>query len=74
MNALNTYNSPNPISTLPQSLANYEPKQQLPLTLRPVPTPSNNPEAFKALQNQNREAGQAAKNVKSIGLMMPGSE
>jgi len=59
------------------ALIGYEPKQQLPLTLRPVLTPGNNPDQFKANQKTLRDALLAtrSKTVPPIkGLMLPGSE
>ena len=63
-------------SNLPTTLANYEPRQQVPLTLRPVTTPSNNPEAYKALELARRDAILAkypSHSQQPKGMMMPGT-
>lgn len=65
------------LNGVPSSLANYEPKQQVPLTLRPVVTPGNNPELFKANQKQLRDAYQARTSRAPLltkGMMLPGSK
>ena len=46
-------------TSAPQALANYEPKPPIPLTLRPVLTPGNNHEQFKAEQKRLRDAAMA---------------
>lgn len=55
------------------TLANYEPRQQYPLSLKPVTTPANNPEyyKFKRKQQQDADASHVAKKYK--GLMLPGT-
>ena len=63
-------------SNLPQTLANYEPKQQVPLTLRPVTTPANNPEAFKALELARRDrilSKYTGASAMPKGMMLPGT-
>lgn len=63
-------------SNLPMTLANYEPKQQIPLTLRAVNTPSNNPEAFKLMELARRDAILAkypASSRQPKGMMLPGT-
>ena len=59
------------------SIANYEPRPQMPLTLRGVITPGNNPILFKERQRISREAragklGTSAPSYK--GMMLPGSK
>ena len=70
----NPSSNPNSVSF---SIANYEPRPQIPLTLRPVTTPGNNPAQFKENLRRVREAT-AAKLGKSIpsskGMMLPGSK
>ena len=71
-----TYNTSfNPNSTS-FNIANYEPRPQIPLTLRPVLTPGNNPTIFKDRIKKVREA-QAARLGKTPpsykGMMLPGS-
>ncbi|KAH0536936.1 hypothetical protein FGG08_006238 [Glutinoglossum americanum] len=67
--------SSNPTS-MSFTVANYEPRPQMPLTLRPVITPGNNPELFKQRQKALRDAaaskrGRAAPTYK--GMMLPGT-
>lgn len=67
--------SSNP-SNMSFSLANYEPRPQMPLTLRGVVTPGNNPIQFKERQRLAREA-KAAQHGKAQGgpkgMMKPGA-
>ncbi|KAH8684771.1 hypothetical protein BGZ60DRAFT_398282 [Tricladium varicosporioides] len=69
----------NPSSNMDQSLAvaNYEPRPQMPLTLRPVVTPGNNPVEFARREKIKRDAFAAAngKPPPSVnrGIMLPGS-
>ena len=55
------------------TLANYEPRQQYPLSLKPVTTPANNPDLYrlKRKQQQDATASQIAKRFK--GIMLPGT-
>lgn len=59
------------------TIANYEPRPQMPLTLRGVITPANNPILFKERQRIAKEAT-ASKVSKFLpthkGLMLPGSK
>lgn len=69
----NPSSNPNSMSF---SIAGYEPKPQMPLTLRGVITPGNNPALFKERQRISREAragklGTSAPSYK--GMMLPGS-
>ncbi|KAI9682393.1 MAG: Chromatin structure-remodeling complex protein rsc9 [Caeruleum heppii] len=70
--AYNPASNPNSMSF---TIANYEPKTQMPLTLRPVITPGNNPILFKERQRTLRDARAArdrnAQNYK--GMMLPGT-
>lgn len=72
---MNGYNAAYAHNGSSQSLASYEPKQQFPLTLRPVTTPSNNPEAYKILQNAHRDAiaAKSGRPSPSKPTMLPGS-
>ncbi|MCJ1392901.1 Chromatin structure-remodeling complex protein rsc9 [Xylographa bjoerkii] len=74
-NAYNYNPSSNPNSSS-FSIANYEPRIQVPLTLRPVLTPGNNPAMFRERLKKIREA-QAAKLGKTPpsykGMMLPGT-
>ena len=70
----NASSNPNSMSF---SIANYEPRPQMPLTLRGVITPGNNPTLFKERQRISREAragklGTSAPSYK--GMMLPGSK
>ena len=72
------YNNPssNPNSTN-FSISNYEPRMQMPLTLRPVVTPSNNLPVFqeKIKQLQDARATQLGlKTAPPLGMMLPGSQ
>ena len=55
------------------TLANYEPRQQYPLSLKPLTTPANNPELYRLKRKQQQDAGasQIAKRFK--GIMLPGT-
>ncbi|KAF1811877.1 hypothetical protein P152DRAFT_436752 [Eremomyces bilateralis CBS 781.70] len=64
----------NGVSSVPPNsvvLANYDPKPQVPSAVKPVNTPSNNPELFRQL----RERQTAKKPFPGVqkGLMMPGT-
>lgn len=66
----------NPVSTS-FNVANYEPRLQMPLTLRGVVTPGNNPSLFKERQRIAREAkaaqsGKVSSSTK--GMMKPGGK
>ncbi|KAI9765447.1 MAG: Chromatin structure-remodeling complex protein rsc9 [Geoglossum simile] len=70
---VNSSSNPNSMSF---TVANYEPRPQMPLTLRPVITPGNNPELFKQRQKALRDSqaskgGQTAPSYK--GMMLPGT-
>jgi len=74
--AANGLNNPNMVAA---ALDGYEPKQQFPLTLRPVITPGNNPDQFKASQKALRDAILAARSrdspanaISLVGMMLPG--
>ena len=71
---LNASANPNSMSF---TIANYEPRPQMPLTLRGVITPANNPTLFKERQRIIKEAT-APRAIKALpthkGLMLPGSK
>ncbi|KAL9087527.1 MAG: hypothetical protein Q9165_006638 [Trypethelium subeluteriae] len=73
--ALNLYGMTNGIQTTGalMTLANYEPRPQLPLTLKPVTTPANNPEHFSQKRSRAKDdvAGRASQKHK--GMMLPGT-
>lgn len=57
------------------SVNTYEPRPQIPMTLRPVMTPGNNPPAFKANLKRLRDANRVLLGITSpptLGLMKPG--
>lgn len=56
------------------SVANYEPRQQMPLTLRSVVTPGNNLGLFKERQKMARDAKipQLEDTMSQKGMMKPG--
>ena len=56
------------------SVANYEPRPPMPLTLRGVVTPSNNPSLFKEKQRLARESrlGHQGRSLVHKGMMKPG--
>jgi chromatin structure-remodeling complex subunit RSC9 len=73
-----TFHNPssNP-DNMSQAVANYEPRPQMPLTLRPVITPANNPNEFAKRQRALREQALAATNSRpapSQRMMLPGSK
>ncbi|GAB7349327.1 hypothetical protein MBLNU459_g8464t1 [Dothideomycetes sp. NU459] len=55
------------------TLANYEPKPQYPLTLKPVVTPANNPDYYRLKRKQQQEASASQVAKKTKGLMLPGT-
>ncbi|KAL9127554.1 MAG: hypothetical protein Q9217_003596 [Psora testacea] len=56
------------------SIANYEPRPQMPLTLRPIMTPSNNYPLFQAQIKKMRDAKLAALGLApSTSVMKPGA-
>lgn len=70
------YASSNPNSAS-FAIANYEPRPPMPLTLRPILTPSNNPALFKEKQRLAREARKVELGLISPstkGMMKPGGK
>lgn len=68
--------NPAPVFAIPPALAAYEPKQQLPLTLRPIMTPANNYEQFKLEQKRIRDGALARLSKTATlpkGMMLPGT-
>lgn len=55
------------------TLANYEPKPQYPLTLKPVITPANNPDYYRQKRKAQQEAAASHVAKKTKGLMLPGT-
>ena len=67
------YASSNPTSST-FSIANYEPRPQMPLTLRPIVTPSNNYPLFQAQIKKIRDAKLASLGLApSSSVMKPGA-
>lgn len=72
-----SYNPPTNPDNMSHAVANYEPRPQMPLTLRPVVTPGNNPVEFTRRQRALRDHAAALAGNKSIPpprMMLPGSE
>ena len=55
------------------ALASYEPQQSLPLSLKPVITPANNPEYYRAQKKRKLEAAAAPLAKKYRNIMLPGT-
>lgn len=76
-----TFHNPssNP-ENMSQAVANYEPRPQMPLTLRPVITPANNPAEFARRQRALREQAAASTSrllpipAQNPRIMLPGSK
>jgi chromatin structure-remodeling complex subunit RSC9 len=69
-----TFHNPSNPDNLSQIVANYEPRPQLPLTLRPVITPGNNASEFQRRQRILREQMVAANGkTQSQRIMLPGT-
>ena len=56
------------------TLANYEPRQQIPSHVKPAITPANTPEYFRAKRNRVNAFAASTKGVQQKGMMLPGSE
>jgi chromatin structure-remodeling complex subunit RSC9 len=59
------------------AVANYEPRPQMPLTLRPVVTPGNNPTEFARRKKALRDAALAANGrlpSTKRDMVLPGSK
>ena len=57
------------------TIANYEPRQPLASAVKPVTTPANNPDHFRAIRAKIAAAKIAAKGFPhQKGMMLPGSE
>ena len=73
----NTYNATSNPPHHSGSLANYEPRPQMPLILRPVVTPGSNSAQFDAERKREREARLTQKGINFIktkdGIMKPGA-
>ncbi|GAM84312.1 hypothetical protein ANO11243_023060 [Dothideomycetidae sp. 11243] len=72
MNSLNSLSHP-ALNTTNTTLANYEPRQQYPLTLKPVTTPANNPEYYRLKRKQIEEANAPSFAKRFKGIMLPGT-
>jgi chromatin structure-remodeling complex subunit RSC9 len=73
-----SYNPSSNTENMSLAVANYEPRLQMPLTLRPIVTPGNNPSEFARRQKALKEAAAAEPSSKSTsvpkGMMLPGSK
>lgn len=75
--ASSSYNPSSNPDSMSSTVNNYEPRQQVPLTLRPVTTPGNNAAEFAKRQRHLREQAAAA-NGRSVAqantkIMLPGT-
>ncbi|ESZ90144.1 hypothetical protein SBOR_9471 [Sclerotinia borealis F-4128] len=72
-----SYNPPSATENMSLAVANYEPRLQMPLTLRPIITPGNNPIEFARRQRALKDAAAAAEGAKNSvipkGMMLPGT-
>ncbi|PQE05184.1 rsc complex subunit rsc9 protein [Rutstroemia sp. NJR-2017a BBW] len=72
-----SYNPSSNTENMSLAVANYEPRLQMPLTLRPIVTPGNNPSEFARRQKALKEAAAAELSSKSTsvpkGMMLPGT-
>ncbi|RDL37043.1 ARID-like protein [Venustampulla echinocandica] len=75
--ASTSYNPSSNMENMSLAVANYEPRPQMPLTLRPVITPGNNPVEFARRQKAKRDNLAAASGrpapATNRGVMLPGS-
>ncbi|KAK5124946.1 hypothetical protein LTR85_001136 [Meristemomyces frigidus] len=55
------------------TLANYEPSQSYPLSLKPVITPANNPEHYRNVRKRKAEANAGPLARKYRNIMLPGT-
>lgn len=55
------------------TLASYEPQQSLPLSLKPVITPANNPDYYRAQKKRKLEAAAGPLARKYRNIMLPGT-
>ena len=72
-----TYNTSSSMENMSAAVANYEPRPQMPLTLRPVITPGNNPTEYARRQKALRDAQAAASGrapAAPKGILFPGSK
>lgn len=67
------HHPPYPPNGTSMTLANYEPRQQYPLSLKPVTTPGNNPEHYRLKRKHQQEANASHVAKKYKGLMLPGT-
>jgi chromatin structure-remodeling complex subunit RSC9 len=72
--ASHSYNPSTNPDMFSQAVSNYEPRPQMPLTLRPVITPANNPVEFKKLRMLKEQlANPALRPVSQPRIMLPGT-
>jgi chromatin structure-remodeling complex subunit RSC9 len=74
--ASTSHNPSNNSETMSYAVTNYEPRPQIPLTLRPVVTPANNPAEFSRRQRMLRDQAAIAAGTKAPPpqrMMLPGT-
>lgn len=73
--ASSSYNPSNNMENHSTAVANYEPRPQMPLTLRPIITPGNNSAEFKRRQLATKQAQDMVNGRIQLnkGVMFPGS-
>ena len=74
--ASTSFTPSNNMENMSQAVANYEPRPQMPLTLRPIVTPGNNPVEFARRMKVRKEQAAAGGRLpapSNRGIMLPGS-
>ncbi|OBT66998.1 hypothetical protein VE03_04245 [Pseudogymnoascus sp. 23342-1-I1] len=72
--ASTSYNPSSNPDSFSHAVSNYEPRPQMPLTLRPVTTPGNNPTEFKRLRAAKEQLlNPLARPAPSARIMLPGT-
>ncbi|ELR06125.1 RSC chromatin remodeling complex component [Pseudogymnoascus destructans] len=72
--ASTSYNPSSNPDSFSHAVSNYEPRPQMPLTLRPVITPANNPSEFKRIRAAKEQLlNPLARPAPSARIMLPGT-
>ncbi|KFY12986.1 hypothetical protein V492_03551, partial [Pseudogymnoascus sp. VKM F-4246] len=72
--ASTSYNPSSNPDSFSHAVSNYEPRPQMPLTLRPVITPANNPSEFKRLRAAKEQLlNPLARPAPNARIMLPGT-
>ncbi|RDW75265.1 hypothetical protein BP6252_06407 [Coleophoma cylindrospora] len=71
--ASTSYNPSSHPENMSAAVSNYEPRQQIPLPLRPVVTPGNNPVEFARRHEAQKEVGAGTRYGATKGMMLPGN-